>query len=349
MKLHFSKILLFILALNILVTSSSSVYTKNKPYITPHHTQTNRSLRECDTQSSIYDKDVEIKSVKDIFDRKTSQRFEEYEERMKDKRQKRKEERDENIKKIIEKDKMDKSFAEKVEKGCLKCGCGLGGVAASVGLFGGLGIYGWKSAALATAKEAAEKFGAAQGAIAGAEEGVKVVIAGIKDLGELFLDGKPLESFIDVTKYMKVSFISDNVYSNYSTICLPSRSASGVPSLGNLNHAICKLVRPNTQGTLNRDAVKALIEAKVKEIVTQGTQAASDKAAGVAATKTAEAIKTSTDAIEATSTHLYSAIGYSILAILIIVLVMIIIYLVLRYRRKKKMKKKAQYTKLLNE
>nr|SPJ13222.1 hypothetical protein PBILCG01_0040700 [Plasmodium sp. DRC-Itaito] len=47
--------------------------------------------------------------------------------------------------------------------------------------------------------------------------------------------------------------------------------------------------------------------------------------------------------------HLYSAIGYSVLAILIIVLVMIIIYLILRYRRKKKMKKKDQYEKLLEE
>ncbi|KYN92987.1 rifin, partial [Plasmodium reichenowi] len=49
------------------------------------------------------------------------------------------------------------------------------------------------------------------------------------------------------------------------------------------------------------------------------------------------------------STQLYSAIGYSVLAILIIVLIMVIIYLILRYRRKKKMKKKAEYTKLLKE
>ncbi|ETW32018.1 hypothetical protein PFFCH_00544 [Plasmodium falciparum FCH/4] len=70
---------------------------------------------------------------------------------MNEKRQKSKEQRDKNVQKIIEKDKIEKSLTEKVEKGCLRCGCGLGGVAASVGLFGGLGTYGWKTAAIASA------------------------------------------------------------------------------------------------------------------------------------------------------------------------------------------------------
>ncbi|CDO62050.1 rifin [Plasmodium reichenowi] len=139
MKLYYSKILLFVLTLNILLTSSSYVYNNNEQQTTHHPTQTNRSLCECNTQSSIYDNDADMKSVKENFDRQTSQRFEEYEERKKDKRQKRKEERDKNIKKIIDKDKMEKSLAEKVEKGCLRCGCALGGGVLPVwGLVSGL-------------------------------------------------------------------------------------------------------------------------------------------------------------------------------------------------------------------
>ncbi|KNG78074.1 rifin [Plasmodium falciparum IGH-CR14] len=153
MKLHYTKIFLFFFPLNILLTSYH-VYNKNKIYITPHHTQTNRSLCECDTQSSIYDKDEDMKSVKQQFDDRTSERLREYDERMQDKRQKRKEERDKNIQEIIEKDRMDKSLAEKVEKGCLRCGCGLGGVAAIVGLFGGLAVNEMKKVAAAASTQA---------------------------------------------------------------------------------------------------------------------------------------------------------------------------------------------------
>ncbi|ETW51823.1 hypothetical protein PFMALIP_00140 [Plasmodium falciparum MaliPS096_E11] len=179
MKLHYSKILLFLIPLNTLVTSSSYVHNKNKPYITPRHTPicTSRVLSECDKQSSIYDNDADMKSVKENFERQTTQRLREYDERMKDKRKKRKEERNKNIQKIIDKDKMEKSLAEKVEIGCLRCGCGLGGVAASVGLFGGLGTYGWKSAAIATATNAAM----AEATAKGAEAGVKTLIDKLKE------------------------------------------------------------------------------------------------------------------------------------------------------------------------
>ncbi|ETW59921.1 hypothetical protein PFMC_04196 [Plasmodium falciparum CAMP/Malaysia] len=132
MKLHYIKILLFSLPLNILVTSSY-VHDKNKPYITPHTpTTTSRVLSECDIPTSNYDNDADMKSVKENFDRQTSQRFDEYEERMSKKRQKCKEQCEKDIKQIILKDKMEKSLAEKVEKGCLRCGCGLGGVAATL-------------------------------------------------------------------------------------------------------------------------------------------------------------------------------------------------------------------------
>ncbi|ETW45490.1 hypothetical protein PFNF135_00012 [Plasmodium falciparum NF135/5.C10] len=89
MKLHYSKILLFSLPLNILVSSSSNAHN-NKPYIKSHtSTTTWRGLSEYDPYIPNYDNDAEMKSVKENFDRQTSQRFDEYEERMKGKRQKR--------------------------------------------------------------------------------------------------------------------------------------------------------------------------------------------------------------------------------------------------------------------
>ncbi|SOV83991.1 rifin PIR protein, putative [Plasmodium reichenowi] len=106
MKLHYSKIFLFFLRLNILLTLYQ-IYNNNEPHITPHHTPIyiSRVLSECNIQSLNYDNDPQMKKVMNTFNRQTSQRLRKYDERMKDKRQKRKEERDKNIEKIIEKDK----------------------------------------------------------------------------------------------------------------------------------------------------------------------------------------------------------------------------------------------------
>ncbi|SPJ12408.1 rifin PIR protein,putative [Plasmodium sp. DRC-Itaito] len=334
MKLHYTKILLFFFLLNILAHNNN-----NKSYITTRDTPiyTSRMLSEGDTQSSIYDKDADMKSVKEIFDRQTSQRFQEYEERMKDKSQKRKEEHDKNIQKIIEKDKMDKSLAEKIEKGCLKCGCGFGGVAASVGLFGGLGTYGWKSAAIAkavvAAKEAAEKIGAAKGA----EEGVTVLIHKLKEafpIENLF--DRPFEEFITPKTYFNADLISGAVKQKYESLCLTDTTCGG-----NFKFAFYKTMQGG-QGTL-----KVVEDAKI--VVREAVDKAKEMTIGVTAAKTEEFKIAELGDVVAASTYAYSAIGYSVLALLIIVLVMIIIYLILRYRRKKKMKKKAQYTELLNQ
>ncbi|ETW15687.1 hypothetical protein PFFVO_05467 [Plasmodium falciparum Vietnam Oak-Knoll (FVO)] len=157
MKLHYTKILLFSLPLNILTASYTT--NKNKPYIKERHIPTSRSrvLSECDIYTSNYDNDEDMKSVKENFDRQTSQRFEEYEERMNEKRQKCKEQRDKNVQEIIEKDKREKSLEEKVENICLRCGCGLGGIAAGVGIFGGLAVNEMKKVAAAAATEAGIK------------------------------------------------------------------------------------------------------------------------------------------------------------------------------------------------
>ncbi|ETW30927.1 hypothetical protein PFFCH_01644 [Plasmodium falciparum FCH/4] len=286
MKLHYTKILLFSLSLIILVISSSNAHNKNKACITTHtRTTTSRVLSECDIYTSIYDNDEDMKSVKENFDRQTSQRFEEYEERMNEKRQKCKEQCDKDIEQIILRDKTKKSLEEKVEKGCLKCGCGLGGVAAIVGLLGTAIVNVLtKDATAAAVNLAIEK---------GIEAGVKTVITNIKKI----------PTFTGLSSINWTEFINESSYSTVSGLIKATKSATSIVEDG--------------------------IEATATRIVS---------------VKTIELGK-----VKATSAHLYSAIGYSVLAILIILLVMIIIYLVLRYRRKKKTNKRLQYTKLLKE
>ncbi|SOV84236.1 rifin PIR protein, putative [Plasmodium reichenowi] len=346
MKLHFSKILLFFIPSNILLTSYHAP-NKNKLYVTLHHTPiyTSRVLSECDIQLSIYDKNAEMKSVKEIFDRQTSQRFEEYEERMKGKRQKHKKERDKNIQKIIENDKMEKSLSEKIEKSCLKCGCGLGGVAASIGLFGGLGIYGWKNVATTAAITAAEKAAMVEGEAARIAEGIKAVIEGItKEFGVSTLKGKALESYITQNTYNNAIVINSYVKAEYdASSCIFGTGGSGAEK------PICiwewkksaAALKVQKGGVSTNDLIKKAVENIVTDAKTVAERAVE--------TATKEAIKASTDAVESTYASCQTAIIASVVALLVIVLIMVIIYLVLRYRRKKKMNKKAQYTKLLNQ
>ncbi|CAD48958.1 rifin [Plasmodium falciparum NF54] len=322
MKLHYSKILLFLIPLNTLVTSSSYVHNKNKPYITPRHTPicTSRVLSECDKQSSIYDNDADMKSVKENFERQTTQRLREYDERMKDKRKKRKEERNKNIQKIIDKDKMEKSLAEKVEIGCLRCGCGLGGVAASVGLFGGLGTYGWKSAAIATATNAAM----AEATAKGAEAGVKTLIDKLKEafpIPNLF--DPSFEKAITTETYCNEALISGAVKQKYELLCAKGSSCE--------NYSLFSHYRSGGEA----EGARALVEG-VKKIVGEAMGKASEETLKATESQMASLKSGKLAEISETSYSSYRAIGYSVLAILIIVLVMIIIYLVLRYRRKKK-------------
>ncbi|ETW32983.1 hypothetical protein PFTANZ_06298, partial [Plasmodium falciparum Tanzania (2000708)] len=328
------------------------VYSKNKSSITSHHTQTNRSLCECDTQSTNYNNDEDMKSVKEIFDRQTSQRFEEYEERMKGKRQKRKEERDKNIQEIIEKDRMDKSLAEKVEKCCLICGCGLGGVAASVGIFGGIAISELKKAAIAKAVVVAKEAGMAAAKAEGAKEGVNALIKWLGEMGVSTLDGKELGSFINPENYTNAIFISKSVqvkYNGSNCLALFSRTRSVPVDL----EPFCTWVmqKSTAAAKVQRSGVSEnfLVETTVKEIVAKATTHAEEAVEKAIEEATATLTKQKTSEIAATCMGYQTAIIASVCALLIIALVMIIIYLVLRYRRKKKMNKKAQYTKLLNQ
>ncbi|EWC86098.1 hypothetical protein PFNF54_04829 [Plasmodium falciparum NF54] len=318
-------------------------HNKNKIYI-KSHTPTTRSrlLSECDLYMSSNDNDPDMKSVKENFDRQTSQRFEEYDERMKDKRQKRKEQRDKNIDEIIKKDRMDKSLAEKVEKCCLICGCGLGGVAAGIGIIGGITISELKKAAMATAIVSAKEAGMAAAKAEGAAAGKEFVIAGLKRMGISTLGGKDLGTYFATTDYTNFKTIARVINSEYQTdSCLIGGSGAEKP--------ICTWVRAKEgaarviQG--KQFSTQETIKTGVENIVSNA-----ETVAGEASKKaTEDVIKSSIAAVDAKYVICQNAIIASVVAILVIVLVMIIIYLILRYRRKKKMTKKLQYTKLLNQ
>ncbi|SOS79530.1 PIR protein, putative [Plasmodium sp. gorilla clade G1] len=346
MKLHYKRVL-YSLALNILV-SSSYEDSKNKPYITQRHTSTttSRVLSECDIPTLNYDNDADMKSVKENFDRRTSQRFEEYEERMKKKRQKCKEQCDKDIQKIILKNKMETSLAEKVEKGCLRCGCGLGGVAAGVGIIGPIAVNEWTKAALIAAKSSAIAEGTAAGEAAGHAEGAAKLIEFIKStLGIERLAFGTLDKIIDAKTYHNAQLISRSIYSEYLV--------SNCTSLGTIEHKpICSIFTKLVVESVNGQAegpMDRLLELSVQSMVSDAEGVAKVFTNSATEEAIATLIPKKTGAVNATYASCQTAIIASVVAILVIVLVMVIIYLILRYRRKKKMNKKLQYTKLLNK
>ncbi|SOS79551.1 PIR protein, putative [Plasmodium sp. gorilla clade G1] len=316
MKLHYSKILLFSLSLIILVISSSNAHNKNKPYITPHTpTPTSRVLIECNIYMPNYDNDPYMNSVMENFHKQSEQRFHEYDKRMIKNRQKRKEQCDKDIKEIIEKDKINKSLAEKVEKGCLKCGYGLGGVAASISLLGTVVVNELTNASTAAAVDLAIQ--------KGIESGVKVVINAIKDQAAFAeLKSVPWSNFINGSNYNTVH----ELLKAFGAAIDSTGENCATPYNGRFGQ-VCNAILTDPDGWLG-------------PIAEAGEKASTSTIKSVKAANLSE--------LSTTSTHLYSAIGYSVIALLIILLVMVIIYLILRYRRKKKMNKKLQYTKLLS-
>ncbi|SOS78643.1 PIR protein, putative [Plasmodium sp. gorilla clade G1] len=321
MKLHYPKILLFFIPLNILITSSNA-HNKNKIYIKSHTpTTTSRVLSECDLYLPNYDNDADMKSVKDNFDRQTSQRFEEYNERMNRKRQKYKEQCDKDIQQIIEKDKRQKSLVEKVEKGCLMCACGLGGGVAPVwSLVSGLWYGTWINYTNTTLVKIATDTGIA--------EGVKVGLVKVKEIATEALGSTVSIPELKVGEIITAGKFTDGVsldgiFKAMDTFMVGKFDEG---ACGQFSMWVQKLAKSPGSYTVKYSA-------KVTEV----TNAFSDAKTGIL-----------TKAGNATSS-LSTAITASIITIVVIVLVMVIIYLILRYRRKKKTNKKLQYTKLLNE
>ncbi|ETW32020.1 hypothetical protein PFFCH_00546 [Plasmodium falciparum FCH/4] len=261
-----------------------------------------------------------MKSVKENFDRRTSQRFEEYDERMNEKRQKSKEQRDKNVQKIIEKDKIEKSLTEKVEKGCLRCGCGLGGVAASVGIFGAIAVGELKKAATAAAIEEA--------IAAGTKVTIETAITELKELTYIYgLIGDKLKDIL-------------GTISNFITQTPMFQAVYGACQ------EACDSVTIGNGG--GKEVYCSILQEKQREVFTKLGQA------GAKAITAGNIEKTSVqtvalEKIDTTFLNYSTPITASVIAMLIIVLIMVIIYLILRYRRKKKMKKKLQYTELLKE
>ncbi|SOS78626.1 PIR protein, putative [Plasmodium sp. gorilla clade G1] len=367
MKFNFTNILLFSLSLNILLLASK-VYNQRNHYIT-HHTPKSsiRLLCECDIYTSIYNNDQEMQKVIQDFDRQTSQRFEEYNEHKIKKRQKCKEQCDKEIQKIILKDKIEKELTEKLstlqidissddiptcvceksltdktENFCLKCGYGLGGgVAPSIGLLGGMGMYGWKMGAMDAAIAAAAKAGAAKGAAAGVKAGIEVVIDTLgSEFGINKFGGSALKFVFDETNYTKVLFINNIVYTEYQRSCVPSVLGNNKPICNNVTGKIFSGYDVSDKAVIKKSVESIASEAEmttgaIEEMITE------EATATLTIEKTGE--------VNATYASCQTAIIASVVAILVIVLVMVIIYLILRYRRKKKMKKKLQYIKLLKE
>ncbi|CAC9696406.1 rifin PIR protein,putative [Plasmodium sp. DRC-Itaito] len=367
MKVHYFNILLFALPLNILE------HNKNKPY-SKQHTKTNRLLCECDPYRPNYDNDLEMKELMDNFNKQTQQRFHEYDERLQSKRMQCKEKCNKEIHKIILKDKLEKqmteqfatldtiittediptcicekSMADKVEKGCLRCGGVLGGgIVPAFGTIGGTTLYALnalKPTAIADAIAEAIKLNAdrilAAAKIAGAEVGKNSVIAGIiRDFDVSTINGQALGLFFTKKKYTEIPTITEYIYTQYEARCLSNRSP---------NDILC-LYDMITSGSRGKVVdMRTVIQGNLTRIVTKAEKA-SAKAAKDASETATNAIKAQqTNVINTTYATYQTAITASIIAIVVIVLIMVIIYFILRHRRKKKMKKKLQYIKLLEE
>ncbi|KNC35057.1 rifin [Plasmodium falciparum RAJ116] len=370
MKVHYINILLFALPLNLLE------YNQRNHYITRTPKATTRTLCECELYAkSNYDNDQEMINVIKEFNNRTAQRFEEYNERLLENKQKCKEQCDKEIQKIILKDRLEKelmdkfatlhtdiqsdaiptcvcekSIADKVEKGCLKCAQNLGGIVApSSGVLGGIGEFGlsvWKPAALAAAKEFAEKAGAAAGKAAGEARGMEIVLHYLEGLGVEKLVPDICKKVSSTGDYTHVINFANDIYVKYGETCFSVSKSGARPAACEgfeLKFGIFRI--DGRPGPPANEAIPQVI----KKLVGEATQGANAKAAMVASDKTLAVETAKKNAIETTFMGYHNAIIASVVAILIIVLIMLIIYLILRYRRKKKMKKKLQYIKLLEE
>ncbi|SOS77260.1 rifin [Plasmodium sp. gorilla clade G1] len=340
MKVYYINILVFALLLNILVN------THRNPSITTCHTQTKRSLCECELYApSNYDNDPQLKKIMENFNKQTQQRFEEYDERMKTTRQNCKDKCNKEIQKIILKDKLEKelmykfatlqtdvqsdaipicvcekSLADKTEKFCLNCGKNMTAIAPWWGLFCGAGYAGWTNYVATTIAKMATD--------AGIEAGVKVGLANVmRIVGQLIKPYGYVVPKIEVADLMAVGkFTKDVTFSDIFKAI--DSNESGLYNI-ELNEFFSLRVQgiaesPYTLKSFTEEATAvetAFVNAK-EGVLAEGASKTSSLTTGITA---------------------------SLIAIVVIVLIMIIIYLVLRYRRKKKMKKKLQYIKLLKE
>ncbi|KNG76198.1 rifin [Plasmodium falciparum IGH-CR14] len=342
MKIHYINILLFELPLNILI------YNQRNHYITRTPKTNTRTLCECELYSPAnYDDDPQMKEVMDNFNRQTQQRFHEYDERMVEKRMQCKDKCDKEIQKIILKDKLEKqmkqelttletkittediptcicekSLADKVEKGCLRCAGVLGGgVMPGMGLIDGslLGaISVLQPLEIAAAKAAAIAEGAAKGAIAGNAQGMEVVINFLKYWGVDEFFSEIFESILKISHYSKVKDFADAIITKKAQIC-----ADGLLK----NPAMClkidiKFGLSDEYGTPIAGPANIEIPQKISGLVEQADQAAAEAAKNTSQSVAAKITEEQTAVINATYTSWQIAITASVIAIVVIVLIM---------------------------
>ncbi|ETW42927.1 hypothetical protein PFNF135_02821 [Plasmodium falciparum NF135/5.C10] len=350
MKVHYINILLFELLLKILL------YNQRNHKSTTHHTPkipTTRSLCECELYTPNYDNDPEMKRVMQQFHDRTTQRFQEYDESLHEKRQVCKDNCDKEIQKIILKDKIEKeltekfsslhtdiqsddiptcicekSVADKMEKGCLRCAGVLGGgVMPGMGLIDG-SLLGAISVLKPLALDAAKAAAAKAASDAATQAGIEAVKFEIRKLLDIFRSDR---SFVDLTKIVDGSNFKCPTALFQNAEKLLDKSCTLDP-VNKTTSSFCNTVRNNGIKEFNSytDAGSAAFEKTLASQTTTLTEA-------------------KVGAVEATYASYQTAIIASIVAIVVIVLIMVIIYKILRYRRKKKMKKKLQYIKLLKE
>ncbi|SOS79543.1 PIR protein, putative [Plasmodium sp. gorilla clade G1] len=368
MKVHYINILLFAVPLNILEN------THKKPSITPRHIQTTRLLCECELFApQNYDNDPEMKRVMQQFHDRTTQRFQEYDESLHEKRQVCKDNCDKEIQKIILKDKIEKeltekfsslhtdiqsddiptcicekSLADKVEKGCLRCGSILGAAMPEVGSIGATALYTlcqWQTKAIATAIKKALAESAAQGLAAGIQAGKGVAIKSLVKLGvEQFWPGMSSE-ILKMSHYNEVAKLTHVIYTLKHKACVEAADESfeAVCTQFDINFGV--FTPDGNYAVLPRKALPDVLNGIVSNAETTAKAVAQTESTRIAA----EITEQQTAVINTTYSSWQIAITASVIAIVVIVLIMMIIYLVLRYRRKKKMKKKLQYIKLLEE
>ncbi|ETW33201.1 hypothetical protein PFTANZ_06081 [Plasmodium falciparum Tanzania (2000708)] len=234
----------------------------------------------------------------------------------------------------------EKSLADKVEKGCLKCGYGLGTVAPTVGLIGSVAIGSLKNAALKIAIDEAIAEGAAKGLAAGTKAGIQEVMKGLyTDFRLSAVDDKVLGLVLDGTNYNNVSNITTAISTKFNRSCMPSFPVPGAvhgpgpvlvaspdPTFCSTFDALGFGQRKVFDPSLLQDSIKSA----VNQIVTKAETAASTETAKVTASETETLKATNIAAVEAATTPYYTPIIASIIAIEVIVLIMVIIYLILR-------------------
>ncbi|EWC90704.1 hypothetical protein PFNF54_00350 [Plasmodium falciparum NF54] len=213
------------------------------------------------------------------------------------------------------------------------CGCGLGGVAGSIGLFGGVAINIWKPAALKAAiktaiANSADKIAEAANS-AGIQAGKEFVIAGLKRMGISTLGGKDLGTYFATTSYKNITNIAQAVYEQHFEKCAdyPLWSVRVPSSAAKHDFLFCQSVSnqiPSVSQPKQYISRIDVVQKTVQNIVTKAEGVAADASAVKSAELTAEITKEQTTAINTIFMSKQTAIIASVVAILIIVLIMAI-------------------------